>query len=382
MFRVSNGQSTPSGRTAAEHKAYSLVQYNLAVKHTQKLLTESEKGNAGVVIKGLVACVLFICFENMMGNHKTALMHLQNGLRIVSRHTDQYSNLRRNDAVVVPEDIVQVLYRLDLQAMSFCDTREPYPHHYNSSPIEIDTTPLPPFTNLDTAASFLINTFRTMFRLASLWEPAPIPQPSLDALDTVLTNWFTSFNYLLCTSDLAQKFPNSVILMRMYHTLLTILVSVKVYGLESRHDKYLHHYRSLVTLGATLLANEESCDPSMSDAAIFSFEPGVIFALFFTAINCRHPIVRRQAVELLGRNRHREGSWESMAAAKVSNFVIEVEEEGLTDMEKDGAGPEVVREESRVHGVSVCLVGERRLDVGCLVRANGGWDMKRRPMIY
>jgi cholestenol Delta-isomerase len=383
MFRASNGQATPSGRTAAEHRAYSLVQCNLAVKHTQKLLSRSKDGDADVVIKGLVACVLPICFENMMGNHKAAQMHLQNGLRIASRYNARDSNQRPNNTIVVPEDIVQVLHRLDLQAMSFCDSREPYPHHYDSSPLKIDTTPPPPFTNLNSAASFLIDTFRTIFRLASLSEPDPVPQTSLDALNTVLTNWFTSFTHLLATSDLAQQFPNSVILMRMYHKFLTILVSVKVYGLESRHDEHLQHYRTLVTLGTTLLASEESCDPSMSDAEIFSFEPGVIFALFFTAINCRHPVVRRQAVELLGRSRHREGAWESVGAAKVASFVIEVEEEGLTDMQKGSAGPEVVKEERRVHLVNVCpSAEERRIDVGCLVRTKSGWDMKSRTVIY
>ncbi|KAN0110587.1 hypothetical protein V8E51_006974 [Hyaloscypha variabilis] len=383
MFRASIGRSTPSGRTAAEHRSYSLVQYNLAVKHTQKILAESGDGDNNAVIKGLVACVLFICFENLIGNYKTAQMHLQNGLRIIARHTSRSGYPKPKNPIVVPEDIVQVLHRLDLQAMSFGDSREPYPHHLNPSPLNIHTAAPPSFDNLDTATSFLIDTFRSMFRLASTSEPNPISQTSLDAFNTVLSNWATSFDHLLSISKIAEQSPNSIILIKMYHTLLTILVSVRVYGIESRHDTQLHHYRSLIALGTTLLSNEEAHHASVADDSIFSFEPGVIFTLFFTAIKCRHPMVRRQAVELLARSRHREGAWESIAAANVAAFVIGVEEEGLTDVDTAGAGPEVVQEENRVHMVNIYpVVDERAVDVGCLMRKGNDWGMRRGRVDY
>lgn len=384
MSRAAIGKSTPSGRTATEYRSYSLVQYNLAVKHTQAILAKSGEGDPDIVVKGLVACVLFICVENLMGNYKTAQMHLQNGLNIVVRHTGRSGHSQPKNPIIVPEDIIQVLHRLDLQAMSMGDSREPYPHHMNLAPLDIDTTPLPAFGNLDAATANLINTFRSIFRLASLSEPDPIPQSSLDAFDTVLSNWSASFSHLLTTSDIQGRSPNSVILMKMYHILISILVSVRVYGVESRHDMQLRSYCSLVALGNTLLSNEESCDVSVSDDSTFSFEPGVILVLFLTAIKCRHPVVRRQAVELLERSRHREGPWESIGAAKVARFVIEIEEEGLTDIEKASAGPEVVKEGNRVHMVNHFPVdgNERVVDVGCLMRDKDGWVMRNRRVVY
>ncbi|CZR62086.1 uncharacterized protein PAC_11983 [Phialocephala subalpina] len=44
-----------------ENKTYSLQQYTNAVNHTQKLLAESSSGSEEMVIKGLVACILFVC---------------------------------------------------------------------------------------------------------------------------------------------------------------------------------------------------------------------------------------------------------------------------------------------------------------------------------
>jgi cholestenol Delta-isomerase len=382
MSRAANGRPTPSGRTAAEHRSYSLIQYNLAVKHTQNILAKSGDGDADAVTKGLVACVLFICVENLIGNFKTAQMHLQNGLKIIARQTTQRANQIQKTSIQVPEDIVQVLHRLDLQAMSLGDSRNPYPHHMNLMPLDINAMPRS-FDRFDAATSHLIDIFRCIIRVASLSEPKPIPQSSLDAFTTLLSNWSISFNHLLSTSNIAKQTPNSVILMKMYHILLTILVSVRVYGLESRHDSQLNHYRYLVALGTTIITNEESRDASMFDDAIFSFEPGVIFALFFTAIKCRHPVVRRQAVDLLRRSRQREGAWESVGAAHVADFVIEVEEEGLTDTERTGAGPEVVKEGNRVHLVNIFpFTDQRAIDVGCLVRKNDVWGMKNRRIVY
>lgn len=389
MFRAEHGKTSPSGRSAAEHKNYSLTQYNLAVKHTQELLARSGDGNAEVVIKGLVACILFICFENLMGNRNTAQMHLQNGLRIISRHT-QSGKPKPNNAspgtckVTVPDDIVQVLNRLDLQAMSFTGSREPYPYHLHQDKLEIDAIPPSPFTSIDEATDFLINTFRTTFRLVAASEPHPIPQAPLDFLATVLTSWSRSFTHLISTTKVQKAYPNSIILLKMYHTVLDIIISTRVYGFETLHDAQLPRYQYLVNLGLKLLDNENAADPVMSEDTIFSFEPGVIFALFFTAIKCRDPVLRRRAVELLGKNGHQEGAWESVGAARVAEFVIGVEEEGLLPGEIEGAGAEVVKEANRICLVNVHpVVDRRKIDVNYLMKSmDGDWVMREGTVVY
>jgi len=70
-----------------EFQRYSLKQYTSAVKHTHMLLAQSAYGGKNVVIKGLVACILFICYENLLANFTMAQMHLQNGLKILAKYT-------------------------------------------------------------------------------------------------------------------------------------------------------------------------------------------------------------------------------------------------------------------------------------------------------
>jgi hypothetical protein len=268
--------------------------------------------------------------------------------------------------------------------MSFTDSKERYPYHLHQDKLEIDAIPPSPFTSIDGATDFLINTFRTIFRLAAGSEPHPIPQAPLDSLATVLTSWSRSFTHLISTTEVQKAYPNSIILLKVYHTVLNIIVSTRVYGLESLHDAQLPRYQYLVSLGSKLLDNENATDPVMSEDTIFSFEPGVIFVLFFTAIKCRDPVLRRRAVELLGKNGHQEGAWESVGAARVAEFVIGVEEEGLLPGEKDGAGAEVVKEASRIHLVNVHpVIDRRKIHVNCLMKSmDGGWFMREGTVVY
>jgi hypothetical protein len=74
----------------------------------------------------------------------------------------------------------------------------------------------------------------------------------------------------------------------------------------------------------------------------FTFEMGVIPPLYFTAIKCRDPVVRREAIRLLGLARPRkEGLWDARNLASIAERVVEIEEEGLEDGEPV--------EEKRVH---------------------------------
>jgi len=57
-----------------------------------------------------------MCYEKFISNYKTAQMHLQNCLQIISN--DRF----KQQSHAIPEDISQVVERLDLQAMSFADS--------------------------------------------------------------------------------------------------------------------------------------------------------------------------------------------------------------------------------------------------------------------
>lgn len=135
LNRMSTMSPTDSYYTASKLRSYALQQYNHAIRCTQTLLTESSDGSADKLIKGLVACVLFVCYENFTGNHQVAHMHLQNGLKIIARECHKQRNSN------IPKDIVQVFKRLDIQAITIGDSKIPYPDHLSKEHIELLTTP-------------------------------------------------------------------------------------------------------------------------------------------------------------------------------------------------------------------------------------------------
>jgi hypothetical protein len=58
----------------------------------------------------------------------------------------------------------------------------------------------------------------------------------------------------------------------------------------------------------------------------FSVDMGFIPPLFYTAIKCRNPRIRRQAIELLIFAPHREGFWDGVLVARIAGEVIKLEE--------------------------------------------------------
>jgi hypothetical protein len=61
-------------------------------------------------------------------------------------------------------------------------------------------------------------------------------------------------------------------------------------------------------------------------AANFTFDTSFIPALFYSAIRCRCPVTRRDAVSMLASELPREGLWDPAQYRKVAERVIEIEE--------------------------------------------------------
>lgn len=71
--------------------------------------------------------------------------------------------------------------------------------------------------------------------------------------------------------------------------------------------------------------------PSAADtrrfSAMFAFEMHVIAPLYFVATKCRHPAVRRSALQLLKRNpARRENLWRANIMASIAEYIMKVEE--------------------------------------------------------
>ena len=349
LRRLSLVPPTDPFLTSSKLRHYALQQYNQAVQCTQMLLRESSSGSDEKLIKGLVACALFVCYENFMGNYATANMHLQNGLQIIAKET------RKHGHSTVPQDVVQVFKRLDIQAMTFGDAKVPYLVESCKDHIDLLTAPPRSMGSVEDSLDIILRLCRWMFWRQANSDTCPVSPEDLLSAKKVLRRWNQEMDQYFKTPTIKAngKFPHPIALLKMYQIIMTIIISTAEHALETLHDTYAHKYEEVIALAESLLLNGRASLSGASSNRFFCFDIGVIFPLFYAAIKLRKPQVRRRAVELLGSMRHQEGAWKSTSAAKVAQFVIDVEEEGMSS--DDYHIPEL----ARVHLVNTTADVER-----------------------
>ncbi len=217
-------------------------------------------------------------------------------------------------------------------------------------------------------------------------EPGPFPEEELKAAITAVNRWKAEYENLLASIDPAArtKHEAKINLLWIYHYYIFIVISVGVYGDEARHDEFTAEYERLIKLAESLLQSSQEICQRTGTELFFPLESGIISPLFYTAIKCRDRRVRRQALALLESANHQEGSWESIGAARVAEYVLRVEE-GLAQ------GKERIEEVDRVNMVTVQMVPEsifaqkRILRVSCVLRESvdhPSWYLKQTEITY
>lgn len=91
-------------------------------------------------------------------------------------------------------------------------------------------------------------------------------------------------------------------------------------------DAHTAAFAELVDFPERDLADEEGGSQGERDFVFLPFTGISTRVLFFAAVNCRDPGVRRQAVEVLLRHRRVEAAWDSWVAGNVARVVVELEE--------------------------------------------------------
>ena len=94
---------------------------------------------------------------------------------------------------------------------------------------------------------------------------------------------------------------------------------------DSIFDSILHHARLLLYPVNVMIDSNISPTPKLLHddlMPIFSFTPGIIHALFFTAVKCRNERICQEAILLLSFSPWREGAWDSAAMAKIAERAL------------------------------------------------------------
>lgn len=331
-----DNQAVVSGR----RYQFAIKCYNKAISALMRRIEQQDSAED----IALLTCVLFICVEFLQGNEAEALALCVKGSKVLHsvpktncELSSVYTSEREGNLGMILEDVSPIFTRLSILSCLFGQPVEA------TMPATVLTERPPPelsfsFHTLSEARDALYNLMEicaSVIRaaLACKWAPDDgcMTPEVLDMLQrrmlSSLDNWASAFTLFTSSSDPLTSFSDiyASTLLRLYHLITYIWISTCPDKSETVFDLYMAEFTAVIDLSESLLAKGTASNALPP----FTFEMGLIPPLYFTAINCRHPTLRRRAVSLLRQGSVRESLWDAEPMARVAERVIMLEESGL-----------------------------------------------------
>ncbi|KAL9054599.1 MAG: hypothetical protein Q9162_004062 [Coniocarpon cinnabarinum] len=319
--------------------SFSLRQYEKALQHMHELLTCADQDRS-YLTSILTALILFHCIQNCVGDFPAAEKSL-----FTSRDLAKSAPSSSISPEEIDLDLKFTIHRLDLHSSTCSDATAPYRHDPG---FLSDAEPFPESFRCSLHAfGVLLYLMKDGLHISGMAQHHPGgDEPSTLRLEDIAIRRTSLINLLKQWNDRANALEermNRSETMTMNMALARILCTIAITTLckdvadsEMAFDLYQPQFVYIITTVEAILKAAAMPSPSsysgthpVLDKAPFSCELGIIAPLFQVGFKCRDPYIRRRAVELLLQSRRREGRWESIAAARVCQRIIEIEEEGL-----------------------------------------------------
>ena len=321
---VEASMNSPSGYTAANPAA--AKEWNAAMQALSSRIHKQPESN----LVPLVCCLIFTCIEFLKGNVDSALVHIQSGFKILAsvRSTiiaegDQNMTSSDEDIKAIEEHVVPMFSRLNTLCTLFGRATPPVlaiRDRSTESLASMAEARQRLFEALDPAVRFI----RTAGRRAETFELTVDDFVEQFKLQNALESWREAFEELLGRLKTKRNPPKEEavnLLLVQYlcvHTWLTVCTTAA----ETAIDDYPMVFEEL-------LARAEQVTKAMATdtkAQPMSFDMQIIGPLYYAALKCRDPKMRRRALELLKLAPRREGLWNAHHAYVTAKRVIEFEE--------------------------------------------------------
>ncbi|KAI9926586.1 hypothetical protein MW887_004354 [Aspergillus wentii] len=92
-------------------------------------------------------------------------------------------------------------------------------------------------------------------------------------------------------------------------------------------DQLVRYAKEYIDINDSLNQSSNGTPPDS-----FTLEAGIVTPLFYTAVRCRNPITRREAIRLLSSCHVKEGLWNTKQMVNVAEAVLEMEESNLLSL--------------------------------------------------
>ncbi|KAM6485590.1 hypothetical protein HDV62DRAFT_257856 [Trichoderma sp. SZMC 28011] len=334
---------THPDRTNHHHRLFAFREYNKTLSLLRSRLLQNDSASRHVL---LITCVLVTAFELVQGNHQAALHHVNHGLGVLFVYDqDQHSRISRPSERAKRhsdgENVIEPFFRTMLLSTL------------------IGGTPISSFVSFLDAATSLRVTIPDKF---------DGPCEARRALDALLINALQVTEKYDCSAtepvsdDIHQKYCrlqraekawisayihdkptlisksnfrtiHGVHLLQMYHSMISIMIAVAPCVSEAAYDEHTSTFASILSQTVSMWDRTGFSvhEPHQRHGCItgprVTLELGIIPALYYTALKCRDPILRRQAAKLLMVAPYSEGIWHSVVVARAALAIIELEED-------------------------------------------------------
>lgn len=358
-------------------QAFALQQYNKAITR----LLDQMNNPLAKPLASLLTCVLFVCIEYMQGKDKESLIHLEQGRQLLTR-LDQRSSAPEMECIV--RHIVPLYTRLSLTSFLFGGSPVPIPDSLKSR-AQKEVPDL--FDSIDAVRRCMDEFMERAFRFTQMAQPAKnssdaIPRETMRLLEVeqdCLLARHAKLNvaftlYRASKTKPFQMHLHAMLVIQMYLHAQHIWISTALSSSEVVYDDFLSSFAAIVPLAAAYLdlepppkshqpgvvppsqhsqqdhppmsggpgaggpsSQQRYCHPQgmeqqqqqipTAHATDFTFETHIIPPLYYVATKCRHPLIRRSALDLLRRNPYRrENLWRASAMGALAGHIVSLEE--------------------------------------------------------
>ncbi|GAQ43779.1 hypothetical protein AtubIFM55763_003885 [Aspergillus tubingensis] len=346
-------QRSDKGTTMAsqlsEHEKFTLQHYNKAIGCLHAEIRRHSQRPQSVIV-ALITCMVFVTLELMRGQYRTSYAHLQHGLKLV-KDIQKLSGTSKTGKIMIrtssqtdEDDVIEAFSRLGVHyALLGHGTK------YSNLDYDIQPRHLPyKFESTEQARQYLdvlLARAQCLVELARHIETGMCVatrgyEQYLESqwrLEKDLEIWLDVYRSSLDGFSTQDWIKNtlSTRLLGMYHTMALIMAtSCTPWDDETAFDLQTDRFISIIREAIDMCQALRTAYPDFPTSGslncplgmAFTMDIGFIQPLYYTAIKCRIPQIRRHAIGLLRLAPHREGIWNGALTARIAEEVVTYEE--------------------------------------------------------
>jgi hypothetical protein len=217
----------------------------------------------------LISCILFTAFESLQGHYRSALTHINSGLKVLAER-EASGDLHRGS--YIPKELLKYLFtRFDTQAIEIGDIAfRPWVKIEPNAALEIPSA----FSTLEEAERVFDQYYNTLMRFLQEAEVIdkermPVPDHVLHALKIQHSNrvkeyqdWCNAFDNYLALHLTNSNSPNAilqgqphpgVLILQIWRIVVHIIVHINLSVGERVFDTFIEESRSIVELAESFV---------------------------------------------------------------------------------------------------------------------------------